>query len=119
MVTTKSIRESRRARRRPSAKVPLTPSDVAMLADSLLKPILPPVANQCAAELAGSLVKLARLRGVATTAFLALKHQNVERDWDVACTLQFSVVDPISSIEQYAWRIVAALGGEAPKEKLL
>ena len=116
MLTTKSIRESRRACRRPSARVPLTPSDIARLADSPRKPISPAVAKQYAAELAGSLVKLARLRGVTTTAFLALKHRNVG---DVASTLQFSVVDPISSIEEDAWRIVASLGGEAPERKLL
>jgi hypothetical protein len=56
MVTTKSIRESRRARRTPSAKSLFTQPDV---------------------------------------------------------------VDPISSIEEDAWRNVATLGGEAPEEELL
>ena len=118
MVTTKSIRESRRARGTPSAKAFLTPPDVATPADSPRKPISAAVGNQHAAEVTGSLVKLALLR-VTTTAFLALKHQNVERHWDVACALQFSVVDPISSIEEDAWRIVSARGGESPEEELL
>jgi hypothetical protein len=66
MVTTKSIRASRRARRRPSAQTPLTLSDLARPAGSLRKTILSVVANQSAAELAGSPVTVARLRRVAT-----------------------------------------------------
>jgi hypothetical protein len=66
MVTSKSIRESRRARRRPSAKAPLAPSDVATPAGSLRRATLSAGVNHSAADLAGSLVTLPRLRGVAT-----------------------------------------------------
>jgi hypothetical protein len=66
MVTTKSIRASHRARRRPSGKTPLTLSDVAKPAGSLRKAILSVVANQSAAELASSPMTAARLRRVAT-----------------------------------------------------
>ena len=119
MSTSKSIRESRRARRRRRAEAPSTPSTVVKFADLPAAPIPPALANEYAKELAGSMVKLARVRGVVTTAFLALKHQNVERDWDIASTLQFSAVDVIASVEEDTWRIVAALDGETHKEETL
>ena len=56
---------------------------------------------------------------MVTTAFLALKHQNVERDWDIASSLQFSVVDPLSSIEEEGWQLVVALGGKALEDERL
>lgn len=70
-------------------------------------------------ELGRLLIKIERLRRVVTTAFLALKHQNVERDWDIACALQFSVVDPMYSLEEEGWQLVVTLGGKALEDERL
>jgi hypothetical protein len=118
MANSKVVRNPNRARRRRPARAAPLPAATHKAAASGLKSIPAATLHHCTEELARILLKLERLRRVITTAFLALKHQNAERDWDVASTLQFSVTDPIFSIEEDGWKIVSALGGDGPGEDM-
>ena len=119
MVHTKSIAGSGRTRPATSRQAPLGRSEPQKPLSVPGKPGAATAGTLQADELARLLVKIERLRRVVTTAFLALKHQNVERDWDIASSLQFSVVDPLSSLEEEGWQLVVALGGKALEDERL
>ena len=118
MVRSKSIPGSGRRRSGLPAKAALRRSGLRKpLSAPRSKPSLTTAGTPRADELARLLVRIERLRRVVTTAFLALKQQNVERDWDIASSLQYSVVDPLFSIEEKGWQLVAALGGKALEDE--
>jgi len=115
MVQSKSVPGYSRSRSDSARRdVPLTRPGAQ---SSPSNPIRPTAGTPQADELGRLLIKIERLRRVVTTAFLALKHQNVERDWDIACALQFSVVDPMNSLEEEGWQLVVALGGKALEDE--